>query len=79
MDMTLTNDAALLDRIAIDPAVMVGEPVIKKTRLTVAHVVNLLAHGMTVDEVLAEYEGLERKDVQACMLFASKALEGGDV
>ncbi len=63
------DDVVLLDRIAIDPAVMVGKPVIKGTRLTVAHVVNLLAHGMTIDEILAEYDSLEIDDIQACLLF----------
>ena len=73
--MALTNDAVLLDRIAIDPAVMAGKPVIRGTRLTVEHVVVLLAHGMTVDEILAEYDGLEREDIQACLLFAFKSLQ----
>ena len=69
------NDAGLLDRIVVDPRVMIGKPIIKGTRLTVAHVVGLLAHGMRVEEILAEYEGLERQDVEACLLFASKSLQ----
>ena len=69
------DDAELLGRILVDRRVMVGKPVIKGTRLTVAHMVSLLAHGMTVVEILAEYEGLEREDVQACLLFASKSLQ----
>ena len=48
---------------------MVGKPVIRGTRLTVEHVVALLAHGMTVEEILAEYDGIEREDVRACLLF----------
>ncbi len=69
------TDVALLDRIVVDPGVMVGKPVIRGTRLTVAHMVNLLAHGMTVDEILAEYDGLEREDVQACLAFAARSLQ----
>ena len=69
------NDAELHDRITVDLGVMVGKPVLRGTRLTVEHVVGLLAHGMTVEEILAEYEGLEREDVQACLLFASKSLQ----
>jgi uncharacterized protein (DUF433 family) len=53
---------------------MVGKPVIKGTRLTVEYVLNLLAHGSTVQEILAEYEGLKAEDVQACLLFASRSL-----
>ena len=48
------TDEQLLDRIAIDPGVMVGKPVIKGTRLTVEYILNLLAHGATPDEILAE-------------------------
>ena len=69
------NDAELHDRITVDLGVMVGKPVLRGTRLTVEHVVGLLAHGMTVEEILSEYEGLEREDVQACLLFASKSLQ----
>ena len=58
-----------------NPAVMMGKPVIKGTRLTVEYVLNLLAHGATVDEILEEYDGLTPEDVQACLLFASRSLE----
>jgi len=68
------SDKELLQRIACDPAVMVGKPVIKGTRLTVDYVLNLLAHGSTVDEILEEYDGLEREDIQASLLFASRSL-----
>jgi uncharacterized protein (DUF433 family) len=53
---------------------MVGKPVIRGTRLTVDYVLNLLAHGATVDEILREYDGLEREDIQAALLFASRSL-----
>ena len=68
------TDEELLQRITCDPAVMVGKPVIKGTRLTVEYVLNLLAHGSTVDQLQDEYGGLEREDVQACLLFASRSL-----
>jgi uncharacterized protein (DUF433 family) len=69
------SDDQLLARIALDPEVMVGQPVIRGTRLTVAYILNLLAHGATDEEILAEYEGLKREDVRACLLFATKSLE----
>lgn len=69
------RDEELLARITIDPKVMVGKPVIKGTRLTVDHILNLLAHGATSAEVTQEYEGLTEEDLQACFLFATKALE----
>ena len=69
------KDQQLLDRISLDPKVMVGKPVIKGTRLTVEYILNLLAHGATVEELLGEYNGLVLEDIQACFLFATKSLE----
>ncbi len=68
------NDQKLLERITLDPEVMVGKPVIKGTRLTVEYILNLLAHGATEAEILAEYEGLTEEDIRACLMFATKAL-----
>lgn len=65
----------LLDRITLNPKVMVGKPVIKGTRLTVDYILNLMAHGATATEIIQEYEGLAPEDVQACLLFATKSLE----
>ena len=69
------TDQKLLERITMNPRVMTGKPVIKGTRLTVEFILNLLAHGATVQELLNEYKGLTREDIQACILFASKTLE----
>lgn len=68
------NDQELLKRITIDPAVMVGKPVLKGTRLTVEFILNLLAHGATTSEIIDEYDGLTAEDVQACLLFAGESL-----
>ena len=65
----------LLDRIELNPSVMAGKPVIKGTRLTVQYILNLLAHGATIDEILSEYHGLTKEDVLACLLYASETLE----
>jgi len=69
------EDQKLLERIALDPKIMTGKPVIKGTRLTIEYILNLLAHDATYKEILDEYEGLTREDIQACLLFASKSLE----
>jgi uncharacterized protein (DUF433 family) len=69
------NDQQLLERIVINPKVMVGKPVIRGTRLTVEYILNLLAHGATVPEIIKEYKGLTQEDIQACILFATKSLE----
>ena len=65
----------LLKRITMNPEVMVGKPVIRGTRLTVHHIIGLLASGMTEDEIVSEYEGLTHDDIRACLLFAAEALE----
>ena len=64
----------LLDRIVIDPRVMVGKPIIRGTRLTVEYILNQLAHGATEAEILAEYDGLTRADIRASLLFAAQSL-----
>ena len=69
------NDQQLLERISVNPKVMTGKPVIKGTRLTVEYILNLLAHGATVPEILDEYGGLTQEDIQACLLFAARSLE----
>ncbi len=65
----------LLERITLNPKVMVGKPVIRGTRLTVEYILNLLAHGATFEEILQEYDGLVPEDIQACLLFASQSLQ----
>ena len=69
------KDEQLLERIVLDPKVMVGKPVIRGTRLTVDFILNLLAHGATEREILEEYKGLTIEDIQACFLFATKSIE----
>ncbi len=68
------KDEELLERITVDPKVMVGKPVIKGTRLTVEYILNLMAHGASTNEILEEYKGLKPEDIQACFLFATKSL-----
>lgn len=69
------NDQQLMERITFSPKVMSGKPVIRGTRLTVDYILNLLAHGDTVESILGEYKDLTRGDIQACLLFATKSLE----
>ena len=61
-------------RIVIDPKILVGKTVIKGTRLAVEFVIDLLAQGWTQDEILRNYPGLTREDIQACLAYASTAL-----
>lgn len=63
------------DRIEINPKVLNGKPVIKGTRLSVQFILGLLAHGMTQEEILAEYQRLTPEDIRACLEFAVQAIE----
>ena len=65
----------LLERITLNPKIMVGKPIIRGTRLTVQYILNLLAHGASVDEILQEYKGLTKEDILACLLYASETLK----
>ena len=65
-----------LQRIVSDPKVMLGKPVIRGTRLTVEYILDLLASGATLDEILTEYDGLSEQDIRACLRFAAQSLRG---
>ena len=64
----------LLQRIVIDPKIMVGKPVIKGTRLTVEHILKLLVQGLTVQEIVAQHPRLTDEDIAACLAFAVETL-----
>lgn len=60
--------------IVIDPAVCNGRPVVRGTRITVQTVMELLAAGDSVDEVLGAYPSLNREQVLACIEWASRLM-----
>jgi uncharacterized protein (DUF433 family) len=72
------DEKQLLERITLDPKVMVGKPAIRGTQLTVEYILNLLAHGETAAEILQEYDGLVQEDIRACLLFAAQSLGSTD-
>lgn len=65
----------LLNRITTNSEVMLGKPVIQGTRLTVEYILNLLAQGASIAEIIEEYDGLVEADIRACLLFAAQSLE----
>ena len=67
---------ALLDRIVTDPNVCFGKPTVRGTRIWVGLVLDLLASGMTVDEVLADYPSLTVEDVRACLAYGARLSVG---
>ncbi|MBI3272408.1 MAG: DUF433 domain-containing protein [Planctomycetes bacterium] len=63
---------ALLSRITMDPAVCHGKPCVRGLRYPVETLLELLGSGMTPDEILADYEDLEREDLLAALTFAAR-------
>jgi uncharacterized protein (DUF433 family) len=62
---------ALPERIMVDPEILVGKPVIRGTRLAVEFILELLAAGQSENQILANYPGLTREDILACLSYAS--------
>jgi uncharacterized protein (DUF433 family) len=59
------------ERIVVDPEVLAGKPVIRGTRLAVEFILELLAVGQLESDLLANYPGLTRDDILACLSYAS--------
>jgi len=64
----------MLNRISIKPDVCNGRPVVRGTRISVQTVLEFLAAGDSVEDVLEEYPRLTRADVQACLDYASRLM-----
>lgn len=62
----------LADRITIDPEICHGKPTIRGLRYPVESILEMLSSGMTNDEILADYEDLEREDILAALEFARR-------
>lgn len=63
------------DRIAVDPGILAGKPVIKGTRIAVEFVVGLLADGWTYETILNNYPQLKKEDILAALSYASEVLK----
>lgn len=60
----------LSERITMDPEICHGKPTVRGLRHTVESILELLSSGMAVEEILADYEDLEREDILAALEFA---------
>jgi uncharacterized protein (DUF433 family) len=67
------------ERIVIDPEILTGKPVVKGTRLAVEFIVDLLAQGWSQEDILRNYPGLTKEDIQACLSYASSILRAEKV
>ncbi|BAY43080.1 hypothetical protein SAMD00079811_06580 [Scytonema sp. HK-05] len=62
----------LLSRISIDPNICFGKPCIRGHRIWVSLILDLLATGETIEEILEEYPSIEREDLLACLAYGAE-------
>ena len=60
-----------LERITFDPSIMAGQACIRGMRIPVSLVVNLVAYGKPIEEILEEYPDLEAEDIRQSLLYAA--------
>jgi uncharacterized protein (DUF433 family) len=63
---------SLLQRVTLDPNICHGKPCIRGLRYPVEFILELLSSGMSMAEILADYDDLERDDILAALLFATR-------
>ncbi|MFH1292588.1 MAG: DUF433 domain-containing protein [Pseudomonadota bacterium] len=68
------EEKKLLERIAINPKIFGGKPIIRGRRLAVEHILGMLAAGDSSETILEGYPWLEPEDVQACLVYAHKVV-----
>ena len=61
----------MIERIAANPKILGGKPVIKGTRMSVEFILELLASGVSETEILEDYPHLEKEDIRACIKYAA--------
>ena len=64
--------ATISERITIDPEQCGGRPCVRGMRIRVSDVLDLLAHGLTPEQVIQELPDLELEDIRACLVYASR-------
>jgi uncharacterized protein (DUF433 family) len=62
----------LLDRISVNPNICFGKPCIKGTRIWVSLLLDMMANGMSADEIISEYPHLKHEDIQAAIAYAAE-------
>jgi uncharacterized protein (DUF433 family) len=61
-----------IDRITIKPDVCGGQPTIRGMRITVSQILDMLAGGMSIEEILADFPYLDRADIDATLQYAAR-------
>jgi uncharacterized protein (DUF433 family) len=73
------NTAKLLKRVVLDPSVMLGKPVIKGTRMPVDLIVEKIAIGESIPQLLDDYPFLKEDDLRAALLYSARSLSREEV
>ena len=63
-----------IDRIASDPAIFSGKPIVRGMRISVELILSLLAQGETQEAIIDDYPGLQPEDIRACLAYAHAIL-----
>ena len=69
----------LIERIEINPQIMLGKPVIKGTRITVEIILRKLSQNISVDEILKDYPHLKVEDIRAALEYAATSMSMEEV
>jgi uncharacterized protein (DUF433 family) len=73
--MMVKSKQLLLERITVDPKIMIGKPIIRGLRITVEQILKALAGGVNQEDLLEDYPELEQEDIQAVLLYAAERVE----
>jgi uncharacterized protein (DUF433 family) len=64
-----------MSRIIANPGILGGKPIVEGTRLSVEHILGLLASGMSNEEIIAGYPELSEEDIRAVLAYAARAFQ----
>lgn len=73
------NNQNLPNRITFDSKVLVGKPIIRGLRISVAMILELLAKGVSIEEIIEDYPDLDREDIQAALYYAYQLVKLAEV
>ena len=64
-----------MERITVNPKILGGKPIIQGTRISVEHILDLLASDVTEEEILEDYTHLSKEDIHACLKYAARSMK----
>jgi uncharacterized protein (DUF433 family) len=73
------NGVQQFDRITMDPEVMGGKPCIRGIRVTVGMIVEAMAAGRTIEQLLVDFPYVEEPDIREALAFASRLAQGHEI